>query len=61
MREGIAPVIRRADYTAPAYWIRNVELTFDLPSEGASELRFLLTVQPVDDGQPVTVGLGVEL
>jgi len=30
MREGIAPVIRRADYTAPAYWIRTVELTFDL-------------------------------
>lgn len=30
MREGIAPVIKRADYTAPAYWIRTVELTFDL-------------------------------
>jgi aminopeptidase N len=30
MREGTAPVIRRADYTAPAYWIRSVELTFDL-------------------------------
>ena len=30
MREGTAPVIRRADYTAPAYWIRTVELTFDL-------------------------------
>ena len=30
MREGIAPVIKRADYQAPAYWIRTVELTFDL-------------------------------
>ncbi len=30
MREGPAPVIRRQDYAAPAYWIRSVELTFDL-------------------------------
>jgi aminopeptidase N len=30
MREGIAPTIRREDYTAPAYWIKSVELTFDL-------------------------------
>ena len=30
MREGTAPLIHRADYTAPAYWIRSVDLTFDL-------------------------------
>ncbi len=30
MREGQATVIHRADYTAPAYWIDTVELTFDL-------------------------------
>src|SRR5438046_5748954 len=30
MREGIAPLIRREDYTAPAFWIRSVDLTFDL-------------------------------
>ncbi|WP_295643253.1 aminopeptidase N [uncultured Methylibium sp.] len=30
MREGTAPVVRREDYTAPAYWIRSVDLTFDL-------------------------------
>jgi aminopeptidase N len=30
MREGTATLIRRADYTAPAYWIRTVDLTFDL-------------------------------
>ncbi|WP_395701245.1 aminopeptidase N [Aquabacterium sp.] len=30
MREGPATVIRREDYQAPAYWIRQVELTFDL-------------------------------
>ena len=30
MREGQATVIRREDYTAPAFWIRSAELTFDL-------------------------------
>ena len=30
MREGTAVVIRREDYTAPAFWIRTVDLSFDL-------------------------------
>ena len=30
MREGTAPIVRREDYAAPAYWIRSVDLTFDL-------------------------------
>ena len=30
MREGTAPLIRRQDYTPPAFWISQVELTFDL-------------------------------
>ena len=30
MREGPAVVIRREDYAAPAFWIRSVDLTFDL-------------------------------
>jgi aminopeptidase N len=30
MREGTAPLIHRSDYAAPAYWIRSVDLTFDL-------------------------------
>jgi len=30
MREANAPVIRREDYAPPAYWIRAVDLTFDL-------------------------------
>ncbi len=30
MREGIAQAVQRADYAAPAYWIRSAELTFDL-------------------------------
>ena len=30
MREGTAPVIRREDYAAPAFWIKTVDLSFDL-------------------------------
>jgi len=30
LREGTAPLIRREDYAAPAFWIRAVDLTFDL-------------------------------
>src|SRR3954470_21228341 len=30
MREGSPALIRREDYTAPAYWVRTVALTFDL-------------------------------
>lgn len=30
LREGVAPIVRREDYLAPAYWIRTVELTLDL-------------------------------
>ncbi|MED5618895.1 aminopeptidase N [Ideonella sp. BN130291] len=30
MREGPATLIRREDYVAPAYWIKTVDLTFDL-------------------------------
>jgi len=30
MREGSATLIRREDYLAPAFWIRTVDLTFDL-------------------------------
>ena len=36
VREGTAPLIRREDYAAPAFWIRSVELTFDL--DGAKTL-----------------------
>ena len=30
MRDGSAPLVQREDYAAPAYWIRRVELSFDL-------------------------------
>ncbi len=30
MREGQAAAVRRQDYSAPAFWIDTVDLTFDL-------------------------------
>jgi len=30
MREGPSPLVRREDYAPPAYWIRSIDLTFDL-------------------------------
>jgi aminopeptidase N len=30
MRDGTAPLVRREDYAPPAFWIRRIELTFDL-------------------------------
>jgi aminopeptidase N len=30
LRDGTVALVRREDYTAPAYWIRTVDLTFDL-------------------------------
>ena len=30
MREGNATLVRRVDYAPPAYWIRSVDLSFDL-------------------------------
>lgn len=42
----------RVDDTAVAF-------AFDIASEGPSELRFTVTVQPVDGSGPLTVGLGV--
>ncbi|TDM09937.1 MAG: aminopeptidase N [Ideonella sp. MAG2] len=32
MRDGASPLIQRADYQAPAYWVRTADLTFDLDS-----------------------------
>jgi phage baseplate assembly protein W len=36
-----------------------VGFAFDLPSEGPSEVRFTVTVQPVDGSASVTVSVGV--
>lgn len=38
-----------------------VAFAFDIESEGPSEIRFSLTVSPVDGSDPLTIGLGVTL
>lgn len=40
---------------------RAVAFAFDIASEGPSELRFSVTVSPVDGSDPLTIGLGVGL
>lgn len=40
---------------------RAVGFAFDIESEGPSELRFSVSVQPVDGSDVVTIGLGVAL
>lgn len=54
MREGTAPLIRREDYTAPAYWIRHVELVFDLdPAKTLVINRMTLERNPDQPAQPL--------
>jgi aminopeptidase N len=52
MREGTPPLIRQADYTAPAFWIREVDLTFDLdPSKTLVISRMKLERNPAVPAQ----------
>jgi aminopeptidase N len=63
MREGSAPVIQRADYTQPAYWMRQVELTFDLdPAKTIVASRLHFERNPARDGGPLVLhGEGLNL
>ena len=54
--DGAAPAIaiRREDYTAPAYWIDSVELTFDLdPAKTRVLNRMTLRRNPDVAAQPL--------
>jgi len=54
MREGNQPLIRREDYTAPAFWIRSVDLTFDLePAKTLVISRMQLERNPDVPAQPL--------
>ena len=54
MREGAAPLIHRADYTAPAYWIRSVDLTFDLdPAKTMVVSKMQVERNTAVDAQPL--------
>ncbi|MCW5666438.1 MAG: aminopeptidase N [Piscinibacter sp.] len=63
MREGIAQVVRREDYRAPAFWIRNVELSFDLdPAKTLVSSRMTLQRNAERPGEPLVLnGEGLTL
>ncbi len=63
LREGNAPLIRREDYRAPAFWIRDVDLCFDL--DGAKTLvssKLSVERNPAMPAQPLRLhGEGLTL
>ena len=63
MREGTAVPIRREDYTAPAFWIRSVELSFDLePAKTLVINRMQVERNPDQPAQPLRLhGEGLNL
>ena len=54
LREGPATVVRREDYTAPAFWIDSVDLTFDLdPAKTRVLNRMRVRRNPAVPAQPL--------
>ncbi|WKB54334.1 aminopeptidase N [Eleftheria terrae] len=54
MREGTAAVTRREDYAPPAYWIKTVDLTFDLdPAKTLVVNRMTIERNADHPGQPL--------
>jgi aminopeptidase N len=54
MREGTAPLVRREDYAAPAYWIRRADLTFDLdPAKTIVASKLEIERNPAQPGGPL--------
>ena len=63
MREGPATVVRREDYAPPAYWIRSIELSFDLdPAKTIVGSRMRIERNPTAPPQPLRLhGEGLTL
>jgi aminopeptidase N len=54
MREGTSPLIRRQDYTPPAFWIKAVDLSFDLdPAKTMVINRMQIERNPDTPAQPL--------
>ena len=54
MREGSPTLVRREDYLAPAYWIRTVDLTFDLdPAKTIVSSRLALERNTTRPAEPI--------
>ncbi|GAB4037491.1 MAG: aminopeptidase N [Rubrivivax sp.] len=61
-REGTAPVVRREDYAAPAYLIREVELTFDLDPAKTIVANRMVIERQGEAGSPLVLhGEGLNL
>jgi aminopeptidase N len=57
MREGPAPLVRRQDYAAPAFWIRSADLTFDLdPAKTIVGSRMRVERNADQPGRPAAAG-----
>ena len=63
MREGSAPLIRREDYAAPAFWIRKADLVFDLdPAKTIVASRLEIERNGDRSGEPLRLhGEGLNL
>ena len=63
MREGSPALIRREDYTAPAYWVRTVDLTFDLdPAKTIVASKLAIERNPERPAEPLRLdGEGLNL
>jgi aminopeptidase N len=63
MREGSAPLIRREDYAAPAFWIRQADLVFDLdPAKTIVASRLEIERNAERSGEPLRLhGEGLNL
>ena len=63
MREGPATAVRREDYAPPAYWIRSVELSFDLdPAKTIVGSRMQIERNPTAPAAPLQLqGEGLTL
>ncbi|MEO7854619.1 MAG: aminopeptidase N, partial [Rubrivivax sp.] len=63
MREGTAALTLREDYKTPAFWIRSVELGFDLdPAKTIVASRLVIERNPDQPAQPLKLhGSGLKL
>jgi aminopeptidase N len=63
MREGSPTLVRREDYTAPAYWVRTVDLTFDLdPAKTIVASKLAIERNPERAAEPLRLdGEGLNL
>jgi aminopeptidase N len=63
MREGPATVVRREDYAPPPYWIRSIELSFDLdPAKTIVGSRMRIERNPAAPARPLQLqGEGLNL